>query len=52
MKVEILKDDGIDVRPSELFDQSVELVEIGDWIVGLVDDRLIVKRGVDVAVID
>lgn len=52
MKLEAMKDDGIDVRPSELFDRAVEIVEVGPWIVGLVDDRLVVKRDKDVALID
>lgn len=52
MQIEMMKDDGLDVRPSELFDEAVEIVEIGSWVVGLIDDRLIVKRHDDVALID
>ena len=47
MRLEIVRDDGIDVRPSELLDQAVSVVEVGPWIVGLIDDRLILKRDDD-----
>ena len=50
--VEQMTDDAIDVRPSELFDEAVSVVEIGDWTIGLIDDRLVLKRDDDVAVID
>ena len=50
--VERMKDDAINQRPAKLFDEAVELVEVGPWIVGLIDDRLVLKRDDDVAVID
>lgn len=45
--LERMKDDAINQRPSKLFDEAVEIVSLGPWIVGLIDDRLVLKRDGD-----